>query len=884
MNIRINIIAFIVLFSCCGIQAQTKIKGKITDNKRETYAGVSVILQTLPDSTIIGYTFSDENGYYTISYQEQAKELTLSIAGLQIAPQSKDILNKSQDVDFIIEQKEIELKEVIVKSTKMWGEKDTVNYLVSVFSDKNDIVIGDILKKMPGIDVSDDGAIKYQGKPINNFYIENLDLLGGRYGIASNNIAAQDVSTVQILENHQPIKALDGMKVSTDVAVNLKLKEGAKGVFSIMAQLGVGASPLLWENEINGMYFSKKKQSISTYKGNNSGQDLSKELKSFYSQNSFGQSNMLNVMLPSPPSISQNRFLDNNSNAFTINNLFKTGEDKQLNFNVIYLNDHENRKSNSRTSYFLPDGSALIITEDLRSATNSDRLETEIRYNENNKDNYLNNLVNIQGLWTNTTGHVTNEQEINQYFTNPVFTLTNMFHWVKKKNENKGFDIQSSLGFKSSPQTLTITPGLYQDIFNEGVKYSALQQNTRINNFYIKNKLTLLSSWVLGNVFIDPKFEFGAETKNLTSDVQLVDQNSKTFYLQTDSFINRINWFKSYGGAALLFRYKYTGLDVNVLFPIVYNYMHIDDKIILENNVRNQVFFEPSLDIKYSLTNKMEINGKYSFFNNYGDINSLYTGYIIQNYRSLNHYNNRLSTLNGNGGSINILYKDIMNMFFMSGGVFYNHLKSDILYGQNFQGILTLTSAMVQDNVSNAISVNGRISKSFNLMNIVASLETLYGTYSSEQFRQNDLVIFRNNVLNTTGSLSCIPLSWFSVLYKGTYSSNWNKIKSEKAFSPIKTFINNVSANVMLPKNISLNVNYEHYYNSAIIGNRYLSFADLSLMYTWKSVNLSINWTNIFNTDNYISAYNSNINSYYQNYEIRDTNILLKIRMKLNKS
>ena len=49
--------------------------------------------------------------------------------------------------------------------------------------------------------------IRYLGKSINKFYVEGLDLL--KAGMAlTRNIQAKDIATVQILENHQPVKAL----------------------------------------------------------------------------------------------------------------------------------------------------------------------------------------------------------------------------------------------------------------------------------------------------------------------------------------------------------------------------------------------------------------------------------------------------------------------------------------------------------------------------------------------------------------------------------------------------------------------------------------------------------------------------------------------------
>ena len=61
------------------------------------------------------------------------------------------------------------------------------------------------------IDVLPDGKILYQGKPINKYYIEGLDLLEGKYNLANKNLPYNQVSKVQILENHQPIKVLDSL-------------------------------------------------------------------------------------------------------------------------------------------------------------------------------------------------------------------------------------------------------------------------------------------------------------------------------------------------------------------------------------------------------------------------------------------------------------------------------------------------------------------------------------------------------------------------------------------------------------------------------------------------------------------------------------------------
>ena len=141
-------------------------------------------------------------------------------------------------------------------------------------------MIGDVLKKLPGIKVSENGAITYQGEPINRFYIEGLDLLRAKYGIATNNIPADAVEKVQVLENHQPVKLLRDQVFSQQAAINLKLKKEKLGRPVINAEAGGGftSSEGLWEGKLMAMEMARSWQSLYTFKTNNTGRNLTDEL------------------------------------------------------------------------------------------------------------------------------------------------------------------------------------------------------------------------------------------------------------------------------------------------------------------------------------------------------------------------------------------------------------------------------------------------------------------------------------------------------------------------------------------------------------------------------------------------------------------------------
>lgn len=121
---------------------------------------------------------------------------------------------------------------------------DTLVYFVSQYAKAQDNSIVDVLRRLPGIEVEEDGQIKYNGEPINKFYIDGSDFMGGRYGLATENISPSDVARVEVLENHQPIQVLKGLEFSQQAGLNIKLRDDAKRKWAWILNGGIGVSPI----------------------------------------------------------------------------------------------------------------------------------------------------------------------------------------------------------------------------------------------------------------------------------------------------------------------------------------------------------------------------------------------------------------------------------------------------------------------------------------------------------------------------------------------------------------------------------------------------------------------------------------------------------------
>jgi hypothetical protein len=188
-----------------------------------------VTLHPVGSPSILAYTMTAEDGTFILKRNNLPDSVTITISAMTIERQSKTVKSDTAFVEFLATEKTMELKEVIVEAPKIRQLGDTIHYDVASFMDETDRSIGDVLEKLPGVQVLSSGQILYQNKEISKFYIEGLDLLQGKYGMATQNVEAANVASVQILENHQPIKALKGVEIPDNAAINLKLKQSALG-------------------------------------------------------------------------------------------------------------------------------------------------------------------------------------------------------------------------------------------------------------------------------------------------------------------------------------------------------------------------------------------------------------------------------------------------------------------------------------------------------------------------------------------------------------------------------------------------------------------------------------------------------------------------------
>ncbi|TCC98296.1 TonB-dependent receptor [Pedobacter psychroterrae] len=868
--------------SCSLTYGQTRISGSVknsADNKLA--AGINVTVNTKDTGLLLTYALTDDKGAYQLSFKTSSDSVVITVSGMSVKKQTITHPNKSSLLNFNVAYESIVLKELKVKPPKIRRLDDTLNYDVGQFTGKNDRTIGEVLKKMPGIKVAEDGAISYHDKPISKFYIEGQDMLEGRYNIATNNVEAQDVETVQVLENHQPVKALKNKEFSDQGAINLKLKEGAKNVLVANTQLGAGLAPVLWNNELFGMYFGKGKQFMATYKGNNTGDDSATDLQNFYGgDNSLGFPVSLGIQSPSGPGVGRKRYLLNRDNAVSLNNLRTIGKDYKLTANISYLNDRQIKDSYSRLENYLPGDSTLVIEERMKAIEGFHYMDATVKLNANKEYLYFDNSVRFSGdLHRNEYGSVENAQFIEQDRSAPYFKVSNNLSVIRNYKKST-IRINSYNGYGRLDDGLEVRPVLYPALFSDPGTLSGTRQSLRQNLFVSNTNI----GFGMQHGRFRQNYVAGANASllRLNSELQSLTQDGTTGNT-ADSLSNNLNWDRY--DIYLTPEYSYADKKSNLTLklPLSNISQYSNDQVAGNHKHQARIFFTPSLSARYKLNLLWELYGQAGYAQSIDGAENGYTGYIMQSYRYLVQNIGQLPERSTQSYNMSIKYGHPIKMLFASWSGSYYRSKMNLLYGNEFQGFLAVRRTLDIPNTANGYNFSFSADKGLEGIFQKISLNAGYNNSENTQLNQTEIVAFLNESYSAGASINGKLGEWADFDYGLRYGRSENIIKNDaRSFIPISSAAQSAGFNLFPVNGLVINLKYEYSFNSAVTGDgRRMNFADAGVRYNLKKLEFKLEYNNIFNTRRYIAAAYNGIGSYYSSYDLRPTQVLMKVRFKI---
>ena len=748
----------------------------------------------------------------------------------------------------------VALREVQIKAPPISARNDTLVYRVSAFTKAGDRHLEDVLKRLPGVKVSANGTVSIQGKAINKFYIEGMDLMGNNYNQVTQNMPIDAVTSVEVLENHQPVKMLQGKQLSDKAALNIKIDKSHKSRPFGELEGELGLSPTRWDNRAFVTHIANKSQLLLSGKMNNTGNDLSEEttehidvtdLEAFEPITSpLLTTDLVQEQLP------QNRYLYNKSYAGGINYLRKLSDNSTLRFNTQLYEDHSSR--NNSIEYIFGGLHPLSLREDASMKKKDFTIVPILKYELNSANTFVSDELRVSvSKKSAITAILSNESSINETVKTHPSYIQNYF--------SSSFPVGNTiLQAKSLIRYFDRTESL-NDISDSTIIYNCSNRYA-FKSFVAKG--TLSTKFLLFRNYLD----LGVKAYYHNNSY---DYNGNTHH-QDLNVIFSPSYYVKYG--------KRSGLTIAL--PIGCMYARL---LPVNESIKNRGFFSfsPEFSINHVFSDELSLGFSASIGNS-NDTKPFYSPYFLRiGYRTVYLYDSNLYKNTDYLLSLRLRYRNLASMFFSNLSVSYSNGKRESYFHYDYTDSLNIIRQIQGENNYKTFIINGMADKTFVDAGLSLKTEITYNQNSYLLSQSSELMNNKSHVLSAMVSSTFHKYKWLKLILDATGTLFWEK-NSYHDSETLSSVNANASIYLFPFKGFEIKLKCQSLTNE-ISESHYksLTLFDASMHYkinkTWE---IGLTGTNLLNTKLYSVTQNSGLNSYNTLLPLRGREILLCLLLR----
>lgn len=718
------------------LSAQTIVQGRVTIEDDPDASGVTVLAMNPKDSTVVAFALTDPGGLYEISISSPLPQLLLSAFRMDTERQSRLIDNRSQEVDFTLRLTAYDLKEVLVTAPTVYRQGDTISYVVSKLAGAHDEVMSDVLAKVPGMRVKDGGMLEYLGRDVSTVMIEGIDLTQGGYGLITENIKPKDISAVEILQSFQKVRALQKKQQSDDVAVNLKLSNKSKGIWSGAADLYAGyGEGFRSRDKVTAQYFTKSAQHLLLGYFDNTGRPRADQLRSpLRMLGDLGS--FVTGSYSAPTDLSEEAYLDNTTGYLSQSSAFVPRDSVQLKIQTHYTYNLLRNHSDRITSYVDP---TVDLTEMTRLTDRRHEAMLEGDYEVNRSDIYLQDHLALYYADLRRPGDVTDaEGRLSEQLSHfRGGGLTNSLRFVHSRGRFP-YELQVDLGYDKTGERFSASP----------IGVDPIAQELRRDRLSGSGSLSLVRVGLAKHLYYRPVLSVeGSRYRFLESSA------STTIASMEAEFQQKLS-------------YESAKLSASLTLPL--NFIGMKSSIPSSVPLRRW-FLTPAFTVEWKPSFRWTIDGDVRMDLRPGSASLLYPGTLHLDYRTLrdtesvNPHANRL--ISGYG---RVTYSDIFNLLslFVRGRFLLSH--TPYISDLTLEPERTLITLRKESQDLRQLGLDFQLSKGFGWKSLSVILDLSLDRSDSEVMNSGTRMPYRSSSLLTRLRLSLAPVKAVTLEYACT--------------------------------------------------------------------------------------------------------------------
>ena len=226
----------LLLLATLSVFAQTKrvtVSGRVVEDTGEPAVQATVQLLSLPDSTFTTGIASNEKGYFSLPRVKAGKYvLKVSYIGFKnkLIPLQLTASAPNKNVGTVkLETDAIMLAEAVVvaEAPQVQIVEDTVAFNSSAYRTPEGAMLEELVKKLPGAEVDDDGNVKINGKEISKIMVDGKEFFGGDVQTGLKNLPVDMIEKLKTYDKKSDLARITGIDDGEEETVlDLTVKKG----------------------------------------------------------------------------------------------------------------------------------------------------------------------------------------------------------------------------------------------------------------------------------------------------------------------------------------------------------------------------------------------------------------------------------------------------------------------------------------------------------------------------------------------------------------------------------------------------------------------------------------------------------------------------------
>ena len=228
-----------LFFNAVNLNAQKlSIDGKVVNFEKKPVENATVYLLKEKDSSIINYTATNREGKFSLKTDELQEAAVLKIDADKLLSFTKNYEKITQSTslgDIELEKNTVfSIEEVQLSASPVKIKKDTIEFNASAIKVRPDSKIEELLKQIPGVEISNEGKITVNGKEVDQIMINGKPFFDKDGKIALQNLPADIIKNIQFTTTKTKEEELSGKAAkSNNTTINFNIDEKKnKGLIS----------------------------------------------------------------------------------------------------------------------------------------------------------------------------------------------------------------------------------------------------------------------------------------------------------------------------------------------------------------------------------------------------------------------------------------------------------------------------------------------------------------------------------------------------------------------------------------------------------------------------------------------------------------------------